>query len=371
MFYNNIYYFYYLSDIGGTETFLYELSKKYCNYDLTIIYRYADPRQLERLRKYVRCVEFVDGMVIRCKNAFFNYGIDIIDNVEATDFYTFVIHADYEDMKNRGQLSSKIPDHPKLNRWIAVSKRAAQGFHAVTGKKVEVCYNPYEIRKPNKVLNLISATRLSKEKGKDRMIQFAKLLDKAGIKYIWTIFTNDKNEIKDNPNIIYMKPRLDILDYIANADFLVQLSDNEGFCYSVVESLCAGVPVIVTPCPVFDEIGLIDGENCWKVPFDVTGFDPRKLIDKPLKFKYTPPADSWDKYLNNAPSTWQEELHTKYKVMATSAYKDNHISDSQLRKTPEPGDTWWVTPERLRILLGENSKRIKFVKVVEKVVSEE
>ena len=89
-----------------------------------------------------------------------------------------------------------------------------------------------------------------------------------------------------------MKPRLDILDYVANADYLVQLSDNEGFCYSVVEALCAGTPVIVTPCPVFDEIGLVDGENCYKVPFDMKNFDVKKLLGEPLKFEYRPPQDS-------------------------------------------------------------------------------
>ena len=62
------------------------------------------------------------------------------------------------------------------------------------------------------------------------------MLNAAGIPYLWTIFTNDFRVIK-NDNIIYMQPRLDIIDYIANADYLVQLSDCEAYCYSVVESL--------------------------------------------------------------------------------------------------------------------------------------
>lgn len=62
------------------------------------------------------------------------------------------------------------------------------------------------------------------------------MLNAAGIPYLWTIFTNDFRAIK-NDNIIYMQPRLDIIDYIANADYLVQLSDCEAYCYSVVESL--------------------------------------------------------------------------------------------------------------------------------------
>lgn len=363
MFYTNIYYFYYLSDIGGTETFLYQLAKKYKDLDLTIVYRYGDDRQINRLKQYARCVQF-KGQKIQCKRAFFNYGIDIIDSVEAQD-YCFVIHADYKDQMERGQLT-KIPEHPKLNRYIAVSQQAADGFHAVTGKRVEVCYNPFTIEKPNKVLHLISATRLSKEKGKDRMIKLADLLDRAGIRYIWTIFTNDKDAI-DNPNIIYMKPRLDILDYIADADYLVQLSDNEGFCYSVVEALTQDVPVIVTPCPVFDEIGLIDGVNCYKTDWDLKNFDVKKLLNKPTNFNYRPPQDNWGELLIKEPSTWEQEKHTKYRVKALSTFKDKKISDGELHRIPEPGETWITSPERMRILIGENPYGYKFVTVVEEI----
>lgn len=363
MIYNNIYYFYYLSDIGGTETFLYELSKKYKNLDLTIVYRYGNEKQINRLKKYVRCVQFT-GQKIKCKRAFFNYGIDIIDSVEAQD-YCFVIHADYKDQMERGQLT-KIPEHSKLNRYIAVSKRAADSFHAITGKKVEVCYNPFTIEQPNKVLHLISATRLSKEKGKNRMIKLAKWLDDAGIRYIWTIFTNDKDEI-NNPNIVYMQPRLDILDYIADADYLVQLSDNEGFCYSVVEALTHNVPVIVTPCPVFDEIGLVEGKNCYKIPFDATNYDVKKLLNIPKDFNYIPPQDNWNNLLIQEPSTWEEEKRTKYKVAALPIYKDKKISDGELHRIPNPGDTWIVSTERMRVLTGENPYNIKFVTVIEKI----
>lgn len=363
MVYNNIYYFYYLSDIGGTETFLYQLARKYKDFDLTIVYRYGDERQIARLKQYVRCVKFQE-QPIKCKRAFFNYGIDIIDKVEAED-YCFVIHADYEDQKKRGQLT-KIPDHPKLNRFIAVSQRAADGFHAVTGKKVEVCYNPFTIDKPKKVLRLISATRLSIEKGKDRMIKLMELLDKAGIAYIWTIFTNDKNVI-EHPNVCYMKPRLDILDYIADADYLVQLSDNEGFCYSVVEALTQDVPVIVTPCPVFEEIGLVDGVNCYKIPFDMKDYDVKKLLNIPKNFNYRPPADRWNELLLDAPSTWEREKHLKYKVKATSVYSEKHISDGELGRIPAQGDTWIVTPERMQILTGNNALGAKFVTVVEEI----
>ena len=62
------------------------------------------------------------------------------------------------------------------------------------------------------------------------MCQLANALDNSDIPYQWTIFTNDTNEERikqlDSPNVMYMPIRLDITPYIADADYLVQLSSN-------------------------------------------------------------------------------------------------------------------------------------------------
>jgi len=360
MHFTNIYYFYYLNVIGGTETFLYQLAKKYKDYDLTIIYRYADAKQVERLKKYVRCIKFT-GQQIECDRAFFNYGADIIGNVHAKDYY-LVVHADYEAVaKTNPNFMASFS--PKINHFIGVSDLACKAFTKVTGKLCEKSYNPIEIEKPKKVLNLISATRLSKEKGKHRMEQLAAALDKEGIPYIWTIFTTDTNAI-DNPNIVYMKPRLDITNFIANADYLVQLSDNEGYCYSVVEALGMGTPVIVTHCPVFDEIGLKNKENCFLLDFDMKNIPIKEIYESELKFTYTPLPDSWDKFIIKNPSTYKEEINTIYTVQALKTYEENHIEDGQLHMIPNPGFKWDVDCERMRVLTGDNDRHLKFVKVV-------
>lgn len=126
--------------------------------------------------------------------------------------------------------------NPKITKYVGVSEQVCKSFKELTGQDIELIYNPIELDKPKKILKLISATRLTIEKGKDRMIKLGNLLNEAGIPYIWLIFTNDTNAI-NNPNIIYMKPRLDITNYMQEADFLVQLSDCEAYCYSVIESL--------------------------------------------------------------------------------------------------------------------------------------
>jgi len=58
------------------------------------------------------------------------------------------------------------------------------------------------------------------------MEQLGNILNDNNIPYNWFVYTNDIDAI-NNPNIVYKKPCLNIIDHIANADYLVQLSDNE------------------------------------------------------------------------------------------------------------------------------------------------
>lgn len=358
---DNIYYFYVISEIGGIETFFYQLAKKYSDRNLTIIYREANEKQLKRLRKYVQCIPYC-GQKIKCKKAFFNFNTDIINDVEAEE-YILVIHGDYRTMIEQGQIDA-APGHEKIDKYVGVSKIACEAFTKVTGKPCELCYNPIEIEQPKQVLNLISATRLTREKGKQRMELFAKALDDAGIPYLWTIFTNDTNAI-NNPNIIFMKPRLDISNYIANADYLVQLSDNEGYCYSVVEALGLGTPVIVTPCPVFNEIGVVNKKNGYILPFDMKDFSVEDIYMNIPKFYYLPFRDKWGELLTNSKSDYQNKKDKKFKVQATGAYRQLNLQDAELRRIPEVGETWEVDYYRLLFLQGNNPKLTKFVDLVE------
>lgn len=48
---DNIIYIRDFSEIGGVETFTYELAKKYHNKDIAVVYKQAHPNQLRRLKK--------------------------------------------------------------------------------------------------------------------------------------------------------------------------------------------------------------------------------------------------------------------------------------------------------------------------------
>jgi hypothetical protein len=53
----------------------------------------------------------------------------------------------------------------------------------MTGLPCSLCYNPINVDPPKRILSLVSATRLTKEKGKARIVKLAKALDDAGIPY--------------------------------------------------------------------------------------------------------------------------------------------------------------------------------------------
>lgn len=312
----NVFYFRFLNKIGGIETFFYYLAKKYQDWDITIYYLDGDINQINRLKKYVRVKQY-NGEQIECDKAFFNFNLDIIENVKAKE-YIQIAHGDYKAM------GVKPNTHKKITKYLGVSKQACNTYKEVTGYDTELVYNPIEIDEPKKILNLISATRLTAEKGKNRIKKLASILDKAQIPYIWTIFTDDINAI-NNPNIVYMKPRLDIINYIANADYLVQLSDNEGYCYSVVESLCVGTPVIVTDVPVFKEIG-VNGKNGFILDFDLKDVPIKKIYNGLPKFEYKPKKDNWSNLLSKGKSIYKEELKMKVKVKCIINYFDLQLN---------------------------------------------
>src|SRR5574344_853754 len=337
--YKNIFYFSYINKIGGIETFFYQLAKKYKAKDITIIYENGDREQIRRLKRYVRVIKY-NKEHIQCEKAFFCFNLDIINNVEAKE-YIQILHGDYKAM------GIKPPTSSKITKYIGVSQTVCDGFKEITGKDAELIYNPLQIDKPKKVLKLISATRLTSEKGKDNIIKLANILDNSGIPYLWLIFTDDINAI-NNPNIIYMKPRLDITNYISNADYLVQLSKSEGYCYSVIEALSVGTPVIVTDLSVFRELG-VNEDNGFILNPDLSNVDVQSIYNKKFNFKYEPKTDIWDEELAKGKSTYILEKY-KVKSLVDSMYfieEDVHANK---------GDKFIVEDkQRLDYLLSKNA----------------
>lgn len=157
---NNIFYVSNFNTIGGVESFIYELVRKYKDLDITVIYKTGSREQIKRIKQYARIIRFT-GQQFKCKKAFFNYETDIIDNIEAKE-YIQIIHA---MLKTQGY---KPIVHPKITKYLAVSESASREYFELTGIKPTVCRNPLELTEEEKkpILWLISATRLTHEKRK-------------------------------------------------------------------------------------------------------------------------------------------------------------------------------------------------------------
>ena len=338
----NVFYVSNFNTIGGVETYIYELARKYSDYDITVIYKTGSKEQLKRLQPYVRVLKY-NGEPIECDKAFFNYETDIINKIKAKE-YIQLIHAMF---KTQG-ITPRVD--PKITKYMCVSESAGKEWEELTGIKCEHCRNPLQITEEEKkpVLYLISATRLTPEKGRDRMIALGELFKQHGVNIIWLVFTNDTNAI-DNPYIVYMKPTLNIRPFllsIKGRGYGVQVSDCEGDCYFTRECEGLGVPLLVTPIPSFKEQGLVDGKNCYYLPFDMQNIDIDKIVNKIPSYEPYIKEDRWKDILVKGKKTYNPD--EKIKVRCISKY-----FDVELERDIEVGEPLEVSYLRYQELIEE------------------
>ena len=247
--------------LGGIETFIYNFCmnmKEY--YDIIVLYENMDINQIKRLEKHVCVMKNNASKKILCDTLIVNRITD--NNPPNVSFKQKIQMVHSCKLQNTFVI-------PKNYDYVVPVSEAAYKTYGVNYENCNVINNLTYNTKPDKVLKLISGTRLTFEKGEDRMIRLAKTLKDNKIPFLWLMFT-EKNLKEQVDGIVYMKPTLDIRNYIAMSDYLVQLSDSEGFCYSIIEALELGVPVITTPITVLDEIGFKDKKHGYVVPFNVS-----------------------------------------------------------------------------------------------------
>lgn len=262
--------------IGGIETFVYNFCvnmHKY--YDIIFLYEEADAAQLARLSKIVECIKYEKGMIINCDNLIVNRIMDKAP--EGVNFKKKI------QMCHTCKIvpSWKVPSDNDVT--VFVSDVARKSFN-MPGKVI----NNLMAEIPPKPLILISATRLMTfEKGEKRMRDFALLLKRHNINFMWLIFAD--KEIK-NPveGMVMMPPRLDVQAFYSMADYIVALSDAEAFGFTLVEALLSGTPLITTNLDVLKEIGFEDGIHGYTVPFNIDdSIDVGEIAKCNLKgFKY-------------------------------------------------------------------------------------
>ncbi|MDY0199121.1 MAG: glycosyltransferase, partial [Tenuifilaceae bacterium] len=331
----------FISKLGGVETFVYEWIKRFHKeHDILFLYDEADPQQLLRLRQMVKC-QIYKGEKVECETYLnVNFNKNIADNVKAK-LYLDMCHTDYDAM------GWQYTTHPKTDITLCVSKVVEKALKKQYPKlKTEVVPNLLEQPKPKRTLFLVSATRLSWEKGYWRMKEFAKRLNERKIPFTWLVFTNDLPD-EEIDGFVFMKPRLNVLDFVARADYLVQLSNTEADPYSPKEALSVGTPIITTNYPSTYETGMEVGKNGYVLDMELENLD--EVIENMYKHTLKPKPMT-----NDYDTAWLKHLGKKTK----SSYKYD-----KNEKIEDILEDIWIAKRRLKDDEGKIVKKGEVAKL--------
>lgn len=272
---------------GGRETFIYNFCRQMSkHYDITVVFDEINIDQQARLLPYVPVVKNDKKTTIICDTLIINSCFDKIpQNIEHKQSIQMVHGC-------KASMDGTIPtDRTKI---VCVSQAVKDSFgdeakdaivirNMTAPSKIERDYTPHD------KLRLITGSRLCtdprwEDKGLERMLKMAAMMRENGIEFEWGYFA--EKPIPNAPEgMVFKEAVSDLKKEIAKADYLVQLSGAEAFCYSVVEALEIGVPVIVTDLPVFKELKIENKKNGYIVPLNMK-FDIKKITKIP-EFKYT------------------------------------------------------------------------------------
>ena len=197
---------------------------------------------------------------------------------------------------------------PRVDKVLAVSDTTKRALKATMGVDSELVPN---ILAPASELPMVFLvmSRATAEKGIDRVFKLYDEFIKAGkdfVIYLCSAHIEFKPEISDEvekrPRIVPVPPSLFNMSLLKGADYLVQLSYNESYCYSVREALQHRVPCIVSDIPELRKI-IKDGKNGYTIKDDFTNLDVDKIFNSKPVIK--------EAYKEEVPAIWQKVLEGK------------------------------------------------------------
>jgi glycosyltransferase involved in cell wall biosynthesis len=148
-------------------------------------------------------------------------------------------------------------------------------------------------------MKLITLSRISKEKGFERMVKLANLIP---IPFTWDVYGTTTGAYAKSvipqfpPSVNFKGYEPNAKSFIPQYDYLVQLSDTEGCPYVILEALQAKTPVITTNYPSAKELvtqgvtgHILDMElTNWKIILNnkikITTFNPKSTVNDWIKF---------------------------------------------------------------------------------------
>jgi len=313
---------------GGIEKCLELLSKDiYKDYEIDIVYtedNILDPNIVNILKRYANVYK-LDNQIINCDVCVWCY-----------------LYFDYYKLKNQIIANKNIawihsmprilPDCllddvefvNDMNDFICVSEAVKNKLNIKKESKVIFNFmdnnitalanefNPFEgINQDTLKLSVVS--RLSSGKGFERLLILVTQLKKENIPFSLKIVGKGRKKeqeirewFKDYTEVEFVGYKENPYPYMKNADYLVQLSDDESWCNSITEAKILHTPVIVTNFESSKE-QITNLEN--GIVIDLNDIDYSKYIEliiknknelkKSLKdFTYINDVLSWKKLFN-------------------------------------------------------------------------
>ena len=294
----------YCYKIGGIETANMAIAKTFQDRNIVFVFGSGDSDQIMALGKY-HDVIIDDGRQNYDADVciFTNYDSApaIMERVHARKIYQ-QIHADFYALKQMPQWRNFTwKPNPRTSAILSVSETAQKGLQRAFQLDSIVVPNILSKRDSRPVV-FMSLTRATPEKGVDKLVALLHRFDEANKDYVLFLCSSieqgedsDQLYLKDNPRVITVQPTPYAQELLRAADYLIQLSYNESYCYSVREALQIGVPCIVSDIPELRKL-VQDGKNGY-IYHDGDSIEPffKRLNPKPREEEISP---LWEKVLD-------------------------------------------------------------------------
>ena len=327
-----------LYSLGGTEVAMLNLVTKLKGYKIYIGYsdETSDQHLLDRFTKYAEVVNLNEiesinvDTFITC-SAHYNL-VEAVKKVHAEKTILWIHHL----VNVETTVLAQKEETDKLDSVITVSNTTAKTLKEVfpnLKKKIKAIYNIIDedeiknsadkpLKKKLKLsneLNLVTVSRVCKEKGFERMIHLAKFLREKNINFKWFIIGG--NYYKDEFNRIKklyeeFKENFEWFGFIDNphnivkqCDYSVLLSDDETWGLVLTEAMMIGVPCITSDFKVaFEQIkdqnnGIILSNELTdtyseRIDDIINNKDKYKKAVKNFKYKNDAIIRKWDEIFN-------------------------------------------------------------------------
>ena len=306
-------------------------------YNIMILYDAFPDLALDQLRPLVRTVKNRQDRRVSCDTLLMmRINNKIPKNVTYRQAFQ-VVHCVND---------KKMYSLPKDRKPIFVSECSKRSFGSGEAAVIKNLENP----ESKESLILVSTCRISgSDKGKqnERMIKLGKRLREAGIPFLWFYFSN--TSLPGGSGFIRLDPVPDVRPFLRMADYLVQLSDAEAYCYSITEALREGIPVLTTPLGVINEgINFTEGKDGYIVPYDVDIdikkiVSERKLLKPHFEDHNAKSLDQWRELIGTA--SYVPEAKVKTTVI-------KNYFDLEFDRNMQPGEKVDMWRERAQALVS-------------------